>query len=149
MKTTPVKICKRQKKVRSAATPKVRAGLAFARETRALPFPGALFLRAQRRKLHVTFLPGFLASLSLRSAYELEQAAGAPAKIDVVAGREFSWLCQKTVRIHCIENELPLEMLLAGQHKGDRFVMRIDQQQKCFVTDRLAFETKNIAGIAT
>src|SRR5712671_5708834 len=124
MKTAPVKICKRQEKVCFGATPKVRAGLAFARERRTLAFPGALFLRAQGSKLHVTFLPRFLAGLRLRSAYELEQAAGAPAKIDVVAGREFSWLCQKTVRIHCIENELPLEMLLAGQHKGDRFVMR-------------------------
>jgi hypothetical protein len=40
-------------------------------------------------------------------------------------------------------------MLLTGQDEGDRFVMRIDHLQKCFVTDRLAFETENIAGIAT
>src|SRR4029077_10481495 len=35
----------------------------------------AFFLCAQGRKLHATFLPGFLACLSLRPAYELEQAA--------------------------------------------------------------------------
>ena len=96
----------------------------------------------------MTFLPGFLACLSLRPAYELEQVASAAAKIDVVAGSEFFWLGEETVRIHCVENQLPLEMFLTGQHKGDRFVMRVNQQEKCFVTDRLALEIENIAGIA-
>ncbi len=97
----------------------------------------------------MTFLPGFLAGLSLRPAYELEQAASATAKIDVVAGGEFSWLSEETVRVHCVENQLPLEMLLTGQHKRDRFVMGINQQQKCVVADWFAFETENIDRIAT
>src|SRR5947208_33108 len=40
-------------------------------------------------------------------------------------------------------------MLLARQNKWDRFVMRINQQQKGLVTDWFAFKTENIAGIAT
>ena len=76
----------------------------------------------------MTFLPGFLACLSLRSAYELEQAASATAKIDVVAGGKVFWRSEETVRVHCVENQLPLEMLLAGEHKRDWFVMGINQQ---------------------
>src|SRR5436305_15161294 len=40
-------------------------------------------------------------------------------------------------------------MLLDRQNKWDRFVMRINQQQKGLVTDWFAFKTENIAGIAT
>src|SRR2546430_6451556 len=41
-----------------------------------------------------------------------------------VAGREFSWLGQKSVWVCCVEDRLPLEILLAGQHKWYGFVMR-------------------------
>src|SRR5215510_14115153 len=106
------------------------------------------FLRAERRKLHAAFLPGFFASLSLRPAYQLKQAANTTAKVHVVAGREFFRLREETVWIHRVENQLPLEMLLAGQDKRNRFVMRVDQKQKRVVTDWLAFETENVAGVA-
>src|SRR6266545_3136745 len=109
----------------------------------------ALFLRTERSKLHATFLPGFLTGLSLRAADELEQTTSASAKIDVVARPEFFWPSEETVWVHCVENQLPLEMLLTGQDKGDRFVMRIDQQQKCVITNCLALKIRNIAGIAT
>src|SRR3954451_20063278 len=40
-------------------------------------------------------------------------------------------------------------MFLARQDKRDRFVMRVNQQQKGIVTDWFAFKAENIAGIAT
>src|SRR4026208_1645087 len=40
-------------------------------------------------------------------------------------------------------------MLLARQHEGDRFVMRIKQQQKCVVADWFTFKTEDIDRIAT
>ena len=47
-----------------------------------------------------------------------------------------------------IENEPPLEMLLARQDEADRLVMRVDQEQKRFVADGLPFETKHVDGVA-
>src|SRR5437899_4036371 len=83
----------------------------------ALLAASAFFLCADRRKFDRPFFPGFLSGLGLRAAYQLEQTNRAPTKIDIVARGKFFWLSQKTVRVHGIENELPLEILLAGQHK--------------------------------
>src|ERR1700704_711161 len=108
----------------------------------------AFFLRTEGRKLDATFLPGFFARLSLRPAYKLKQTTSPATKIDVIAGGEFSWFSQETVRIHCVENQLPLEMLLARQNEWNRFVMSIDQKQKCVVTDWFTVEIKNVDRIA-
>src|SRR5262245_52012569 len=97
----------------------------------------------------MTFLPGFLARLSLRAAYQLEQAASATAKIDVVARGKVFWRSEEPVGVRCVENQLPLEMLLAGKHKRDWFVMGVKQQEKCVVADWFTFKTKNIDCIAT
>ena len=108
----------------------------------------AFFFCANFGELDRAFLPGFLARLRLCAAYQLKQTAGAPSEIDIIARCEFSWLRQKSVWVCCVENQLPLEILLAGQHKGYGFVMSIDQQQKRVVTDRLAFKSDYIARIA-
>jgi hypothetical protein len=52
---------------------------------RALPFPRAFFLCADRRELDRAFLPGFLTGLRLCAAYQLKQTAGASSEIDIVA----------------------------------------------------------------
>src|SRR5438094_5538165 len=102
----------------------------------------AFFFCANFGELDRAFLPGFLARLRLCAAYQLKQTTGAPTEIDIVARCEFSWLRQKSARLHRVENELPLEILLAGQHKWYRFVMSINQQQKRVVADRLAFKSE-------
>jgi len=99
-------------------------------------FPAsAFFFCAERRKLDVTFFPRFFAGLSLRATYQLEQTRGTAAKIDIVAGRKFSRLHQKTVGIHCVENELPLNMFLSRENKRDWLIMRVDQQQERVVAN--------------
>ena len=106
--------------------------------------PSTFFLRAKRRKFDRSLFPGFRAGLGLRALYELQQTAGAPAEIDVIAGGEFSWFRQKTVRIHRVENQLPFEILLTREDKRDRFIMSINQQQKCTVADGFALKTDNV-----
>src|SRR5207247_11095119 len=107
----------------------------------ASPVPSTFFLRAKRRKFDRSLFPGFRAGLGLRALYELQQTAGAPAEIDVIAGGEFSWLRQKTVRIHRVENQLPLEILLNREEKRDRFIMSINQKKKCNVPQHLSLTT--------
>src|SRR6266480_2947147 len=114
----------------------------------ASPAAGPFFLRTELRKLHAAFSPRFLAGLGLRAFYQLQQTASAATQIDVITGSEFSWLCQKTVRIDRVENQLPLKILLTGQHKGYRFVMSVNEQQKRVITDGFAFESDNINRIA-
>jgi hypothetical protein len=76
----------------------------------------------------VTLFPGFLPRLSLRTAYQLKQTASATAQIDIVPGGEPFPFRQETIWIHCVENQFPLDMLLARQDKGDWFVVGINQQ---------------------
>src|SRR6266536_2700428 len=74
--------------------------------------------------------------------------ACAPDKIDIVARREFFRLSQETVRIHRVENQLPLDVFLARQDKWDRFVVRVNQQQKCVIADWFPFKIENIDRVA-
>src|SRR5262249_32076337 len=108
----------------------------------------AFLLRGKWRKFDMPLFPGFLASLRLRPAYKLQQTAGAPAEIDVISGGTFPWLRKKTVRVHRVENQLPLQIFLAGQHKRYRFIMGINQQQKRVVTDWFTFEAEHVHHIA-
>ena len=62
--------------------------------------------------------PGFFAGLRLRALYQLKQTASAPDKIDIVARREFFRLSQETVRIHGVENQLPLDVFRPGRTNG-------------------------------
>src|SRR6266702_3840157 len=112
-------------------------------------FPASsFFFCAERWKLDVTFFPRFFASLSLRATYQLEQTRGAAAKIDIVAGSKFSRLHQKTVGIHCVENELPLDMFLSRENKRDWLIMCVDQQQERVVANWFTFKIENIHRVA-
>src|SRR5262245_47962718 len=91
---------------------------------------GTFFLCGEPGKFNPPLFPGFLACLSLRPATQLKQKTSAPAEIDIIARRECFPLRQKTVRVACVENQLPFEMFLSRQHKRDRLVMRIDEQQQ-------------------
>src|SRR6516164_3125953 len=113
-----------------------------------LHFRRTFFLCADRRELDRAFLPRFFARLSLGAAYQLKQITGAPTEIDIVTRSKFFWLRQKSVWVRCVENQLPLEILLPRQHKGYRLVVRIDQQEKRVVADRLAFKSKKLPRIA-
>jgi len=75
----------------------------------------------------MTFLPGFLAGLSLRAAYQLKQTKRTAAKMDIVARGKFFRLCQETVRTHRVENQLPLDLFLSRKDKWDRFVVGVNQ----------------------
>src|SRR5882724_1443882 len=121
----------------------------FASLASALFAASTFFLCAKRWKLDGPFSPGFLARLSLCPAYQLQQTAGAPGNIDIIARCEFSRLRQKPVRIHRVENQFPLEILLAGKHKRYRFIMGINQQQKRVVANWFAFKINNIDRVAT
>ena len=90
----------------------------------------------------MAFFPRFLAGLSLRATYQLEQTCGAAAKIDIVAGGKFSRLRQKTVRVRGIENELPLDVFLPRENERDRLIVRVDQQQECVVANWFTLETE-------
>src|SRR5947208_16412986 len=107
----------------------------------ASPAPSTFFLRAKRRKFDRSLFPGFRAGLGLRALYELQQTAGAPAEIDVIAGGEFSWLRQKTVRIHPVEYQLPRDIRLSREDKSDRVITSNNQQQKCNVADGFALKS--------
>ena len=115
----------------------------------ARPSPAsAFFFCTERGKFDVAFFPRFLARLSLRATYQLKQARSATAKIDIVAGGEFSRLHQETVRIHGVENELPLDIFLSRENERDRLIMRVDQQQECVVANWLTLEIKHVHRVA-
>ena len=78
--------------------------LNFSRLRNRLLAASAFFLCAERRKLDATFLPGFLACLSLRPAYELEQASQRDRQDRRRRRRQIFWLSEETVRVHCVEN---------------------------------------------
>ena len=67
----------------------------------------------------MTLFPRFLAGLRLCSTDQLQQTASAAAKIDVVSGGESLPFGQKTIRIHRVENQFPLDLLLAGSRVED------------------------------
>src|SRR5207248_9985615 len=100
------------------------------------------------RKICTSALPRSPAGVGMAALKGLQKTAVDPAEIDVIAGGEFSWFRQKTVRIHRVENQLPLEILLTREDKRDRFIMSINQQQKCTVADGFALKTDNVDRIA-
>src|SRR5262249_51451633 len=73
----------------------------------------AFFLRTESGKFHRPLFPRFLARLGLRPANQLKQTTDAPTEIKIIAGPEFFRLRQKTVRVACVENQLPFEVFLA------------------------------------
>src|SRR5882724_13597924 len=105
-------------------------------------FPArSFFFGTKRGKLDMTLFPRFLAGLSLRATNQFKQTCGAAAEIEIGTGGEFSPLRQKTFGVHRVEDELPFNVFLARQDKGDRLIVSIDQQQKCIVANRFTFET--------
>src|SRR5205814_1958438 len=99
------------------------------------------------RSFETPFFPRFVTSLFLHTTDEFEQTCSPAANIDIVAGSKFPRLFQKSVILHRVENQFPIEMLLAWEHERNRFVMRINQEQKCYVTNQLAFNIDNIIGV--
>src|SRR5439155_4295280 len=93
----------------------------------ALGAASSFFFRADWREFDMTFLPGFLAGLSLRAAYQLKQTKRTAAKMDIVARSKFFRLCQETVRTHRVENQLALDLFLSRKDKWDRFVVGVNQ----------------------
>src|SRR3984893_9664375 len=108
---------------------------------------GALLFRVDFGELEQTFPPRFCPRLRLFATGEPQQTRAAVAKVDIVAGREFSRFLKKAVLGCGVENQLPFEVFFARRQKRDRFVVRVDQQNKSIVAERLSPRINDIAGV--
>src|SRR5579885_84499 len=108
----------------------------------------AFFLGSHRRKFDATFLPGFLARLRFGAADQFQQANRPAAQVHFVAGEESFRVRQKTGWIRCIQDQLPFDLFLAWQNKGNRLVMGIEQKQKGIVANRFAMEAQHVHHVA-
>src|ERR1700693_1703173 len=108
---------------------------------------GALLFRADFGELKQTLSPCFCPRLRLFATGEPQQTRASVAKIDILAGREFFRFLKKAALGCSVENQLPFEMFFARKQKRGLFVVRVDQQNKSLVAERLSPLVNDVAGV--
>src|SRR5438046_5878525 len=101
------------------------------------------------RQLHLTFLPGLVASLRLCARDQFQQFHPPSDYFHVVAGSKFPRVRQEPMFLRGIKEEHPFEVLLPREHENDRLKMRIEEKQEGLVADRLALEIEHVNRISS